>query len=207
LAIQTKPFGLWLRSGSYASFDTWNTLRRHDPEVNWWPLVWFPYAIPKHSFVMWLVMKNSLSTGDRLAKWGYMGNVQCLFCRNGMESCEHLFFECSFSARLWKTGIARCNVLNPSTSLQDVIRLGCSKWNKKTMSATLCRLVLCSTVYHLWRNRNDIKHNGISKTEDQLMKLIIWEVRSRILGRGRFKGSHENAMLCQNWNIPLEVLV
>jgi len=29
--------------------------------------------------------------------WGYVGDCLCPFCRSGMESRDHLFFECSFS--------------------------------------------------------------------------------------------------------------
>ena len=80
------------KNGSFVSSATWDVLRNQLPAVDWWQLVWFPYAIPKQAFVLWLVMRNSLFTGDQLAKWGYKGDVQCLFCKNGIESCEHLFF-------------------------------------------------------------------------------------------------------------------
>jgi hypothetical protein len=63
------------------------------------------------------------------------------------------------------------------------------------------------SINHLWRTRNDIKHSAIPRTEEQILKMIIWGVRTRIMGRGRFKGSRENVLLCQNWNIPLDVLI
>jgi hypothetical protein len=50
-------------------------IRKKNPIVDWWQPVWFPLAIPKQVFVLWLVMKNCLNTGDCLAKWGYKGNV------------------------------------------------------------------------------------------------------------------------------------
>jgi hypothetical protein len=57
------------------SSDTWEMIRKKNPIVDWWQPVWFPLAIPKQVFVLWLVMKNCLNTGDCLAKWGYKGNV------------------------------------------------------------------------------------------------------------------------------------
>ena len=38
----------------------------------------FPCAIPKHAFIVWLVVQNKLLTGDQLIKWGYKGEVKCL---------------------------------------------------------------------------------------------------------------------------------
>jgi hypothetical protein len=59
---------------------------------------------------------------------------------------------------------------------------------------------------NIWRARNEIKHNGQPKTEEQILKIIVWEVRYRLLGRGRFKKTRANLILCQNWNIPVELL-
>jgi hypothetical protein len=36
---------------------------------------------------------------------------------------------------------------------------------------------------------------------------IYWEIRFRILGKGRFPKTKENIALCLNWNIPFAVLV
>jgi hypothetical protein len=75
------------------------------------------------------------------------------------------------------------------------------------MWGVLCRLVLHSAVYHLWRARNEIKHNGHPKTEEQVLRLIYWDVRSRISGKGRFAKTSESVKLCLNWNISFSVLV
>ena len=70
------------RKGVFVSFDTWEVLREKKEPVSWWKLVWFPYAIPKHAFILWLVMKGRLSMGDRLLSWGYKRDVNCVFCKN-----------------------------------------------------------------------------------------------------------------------------
>jgi hypothetical protein len=66
LGDSDKPVWTIARNGGYVSSDTWNFLRKKKPEVEWWPLVWFPQAIPKHAFLLSLFMRNRLSTGDRL---------------------------------------------------------------------------------------------------------------------------------------------
>ena len=84
-----KPLCTVSRKGTYVS---WDFLREKKNEAVWWKLVWFPHAIPKHAFILWLAMQDRLLIGDRLIKWGYKGVVKCLFCHNQMESREHLFF-------------------------------------------------------------------------------------------------------------------
>lgn len=112
-------------SGSFVSSDTWEALRNKHAVVDWWPLVWFAYAIPKQAFVLWLAMRDSLTTGERLAGWGFIGDVLCLFCRNCLESRDHLFFECGFSSRIWKAVLGRCLVNDPLTVWTEVLRFGC----------------------------------------------------------------------------------
>jgi hypothetical protein len=62
-------------------------------------------------------------------------------------------------------------------------------------------------VYHLWRARNKIRHHGKPKTEKELLRLIYWEIRYRISGKGKFTKTRKNVALCLNWNIAFSVLV
>lgn len=59
IEIVDKPSGLFQKRGY--------TLVRK--------LVWFSKAIPRHSFILWLVVRNSVTTGERLMIWGYKGTV------------------------------------------------------------------------------------------------------------------------------------
>ena len=73
-------------------------------------MVWFPLAIPKQAFIMCLALKDMLITRERLLKWGYKGEVQCNFCHNQLENHDHIFFECSFSYRIWNFCMLRCRI-------------------------------------------------------------------------------------------------
>jgi hypothetical protein len=85
---------------------------------------------------------------------------------------------------------------------------GSRKWISKKLSSVLCRLVLSSSVYNVWRARNEIKHNGRPKTEERILGSIFWEVRTRISAKGNFKKNEENVNICQrSWNIDLSILV
>ena len=63
---------------------------------------WFALAIPKQAFILWLAIRNGLTTGEKLLSWGYTGEVNWVFYRRCIECREHLFFECGYSKRLWQ---------------------------------------------------------------------------------------------------------
>lgn len=59
--IGERDEAIWviLRKGTYTSAETCKL------KINW-----FPLAIPKQAFVLWLAVHNSLITGERMLKWG-----------------------------------------------------------------------------------------------------------------------------------------
>lgn len=61
-----KPFWTLSRRGVFVSAKTWEHMRQKKQEVNWWSVVWFPQAIPKQSFILWLAILNRLTTGESL---------------------------------------------------------------------------------------------------------------------------------------------
>ncbi|GJR97655.1 protein LAZ1, partial [Tanacetum coccineum] len=48
---------------------SWEVLRPRGIEVPWLNTVWFSHAIPRHEFHLWLVMRRSLKTQDKLRQW------------------------------------------------------------------------------------------------------------------------------------------
>jgi hypothetical protein len=175
--------------------------------IDWWQLVWFPHAISKLSFILWLVMRNRMITGERLVKRGYKGDVIYIYiCRNGLESRYHLFFECSFSYCIWKFCIYRCKEDNPPVFWKDILQLGRSKWTNKSLKGLKCCLVL-STIYNIWLTINDIKHAGQPRIEEQILNIILREICSRIVGKGKFPKTRENLVFFHLWNFPADLLV
>nr|GEW60009.1 hypothetical protein [Tanacetum cinerariifolium] len=64
------------------------------------------HNIPRHAFHLWLVMRNGLKTHDKMRQWDVSGDtdlnlLRCALCDNCPDSHMHLFFECTFSAKVW----------------------------------------------------------------------------------------------------------
>jgi hypothetical protein len=125
----------------------------------------------------------------------------------GMENRDHLFCQCSFSTRIWRESMLRCCIMQPYFAWQDVMEEGCKSWCTTSLFGVVCRLVLRSfTVYGLWRARNEVKHGGHPRTDEQILKHIFWEVRSRVAEKRKFKNK-PNISLCHSWNMDTAMLV
>ena len=48
--------------------------------MEWWHLLWFNLAIPKHSFVGWMVILNKLSTKARILQRGLPSSSEWFVC-------------------------------------------------------------------------------------------------------------------------------
>jgi hypothetical protein len=84
-----------------------------------------------------------------------------------------MFFCCSYGKRIWKEIM---KLFDPGKiSLKKEYSIGernfffYQKKKKKLLKAYVCRLALGHTVYHIWKNRNEIKHGTHPlSTKDQM---------------------------------------
>lgn len=59
-------------------------------------------SVPKHRFIVWLVVQRKLQTTCRLAKIGVSPTGACLICGSVDESHHaHLFFKCHFGKKMF----------------------------------------------------------------------------------------------------------
>ena len=83
-----------IKDRSFSVDSAWNAIRKTCEVVPWYGLVWYKDAVPRCSFIFWLVCKNRLRTRDRLRRWGLIQDSNCMFCGLEEESRNHLFFYC-----------------------------------------------------------------------------------------------------------------
>jgi hypothetical protein len=67
-------------------------------------------------------------------------------------------------------------------------------WNGEVLSFE-------AVVYHIWKHRNDVRHsNNVLKSNEQILKIISWEIRTLLMRIGKFKRSKINKELCRRWD-------
>ena len=109
-------------------------------EVSWSRLVWFSMAIPRHAFMLWLAFIKRLCTRDRLIQWEQTGDTARVFCRSHLESRNSLFFEWSFTRRVWKEPMRYCFLCRPETEWKKVVEWGLKNWKGKSLRPVNCRI-------------------------------------------------------------------
>jgi hypothetical protein len=60
------------------------------------------------------------------------------------------------------------------------VSLGSRDWRGVSLSATLRELSSAAVVYHLWLQRNGIRHCNTPRSEDQILNAVIWDTKHRV---------------------------
>lgn len=58
--IMISLYGIAKKGSIYICSETCDALRIKAPPMNWWKMVWNPVAIPRYSFLLWLVFRDAL---------------------------------------------------------------------------------------------------------------------------------------------------
>jgi hypothetical protein len=179
----------WKRGDEVLKFTTttaWDSIRFKKPIIRWADTIWFSQCIPRHAFFLWLAFRKRLSTQDRIRSWNLAKNDQnlmcCVLCQSNIESHEHLFFECSFSADIWERINMKMRMNGAVNSWDDTLTFLISKNKSRAIRIIICKLLLAATVYHIWKERNLRFVKNLSRPPDIVFKQIIEDVRYKLLG-------------------------
>lgn len=140
-------------SGMFSVASFYELLRHRKPKVDWYRLIWKSKIPPKVSFICWLLMHKMLKTRQFLSARGVNISTECVFCICTNETCEHLFWQCEYSNKVWKellesSGIHR----NPQEWSRELswLKQYCKGRNR---AANRVRTLFVCTVYFLWQGR------------------------------------------------------
>ena len=110
----------------------------------------------------------------------------CVFCGEPNESRDHLFFACPYTFTVWLAVVGDLLGVNADPNWEMTLnRLVEHDYDKLTF--ILLRLVFQTSIYYLWKKRNDRRHTGKLKLDGQLTTLIEKMVRNRIMSTRYFE--------------------
>ncbi|XP_018463234.1 uncharacterized protein LOC108834397 [Raphanus sativus] len=176
--------------------ETWWNMRDSSAQVNWTRCVWFPMVTPRFAFIAWLALQNRLSTMDRISNW-CQADTTCVLCKKEVQSRNHLFFKCSYSAHLWSYLTGGMLGVHYSEDWSSIITLitGGSLDRRKLYCV---RYAFHAAVYAIWRERNGVKHGEKVLAMSVLKKLTEKGVRNK-LGLVDKKGRRGMENVLQFW--------
>ncbi|XP_020254023.1 uncharacterized protein LOC109831093 [Asparagus officinalis] len=158
-----KDQWVWLPaiSGNFSFASAWDQVRTPYNMFELYNVIWFPSANPKMACCLIKSLYNRLATRDRLSKFGISSVEDCVLCIGEKETRDHLFFQCPFTAFIWK--LCKLKLQLDITVIQDLRTEALhiqQKFKVKDRTYKLARLVLSATLWHIWQERNRrIFHN------------------------------------------------
>lgn len=155
--IGTEDQWIWTatNSGVFSYKSAWNMVILRGEGFKYFDMVWVPSSSPKMFICLLKGFFDRLPTRSWLKKFAIIDYDHCTLCDNGIETIEHLFFSCPFSAYLWSLCKLKPNMINLAignlTDEADQIR---NVFKRKDKGYKLARIALQATVWHIWQERN-----------------------------------------------------
>nr|GEY05494.1 hypothetical protein [Tanacetum cinerariifolium] len=164
----------------------WEVLRPRGNEVPWFHTVWFSHAIPRHAFQLWLIMRRNLKTQDKLRRWDVdpatdLTQVRCSLCGTQADSHKHLFFECSYSSKVWSLlhWLVGMDVVPPV--LENIIVWFQPLANKRTVQNIVGKILFAAATYFIWVERNNRLFKRTRRSPKELRDAIVVTVRLKLV--------------------------
>ncbi|GJR88722.1 homeodomain-like protein [Tanacetum coccineum] len=176
-------------------------------EVPWYNIVWFTHYIPRHAFHLWLVMRRSLKTQDKLRTWDVGPNTGlnllcCPLCDVQRDSHKHLFFECTFSYNVWVYVRDLADLDGVLPLLQDIISVLQPMGNSRSAKCIFGKLILAATSYFIWSERNNCLFRNTKRSLEDIRDCIMVMVRLKLL-TFKFKNTYNVKRLLEGWKMPM----
>nr|GEU72208.1 hypothetical protein [Tanacetum cinerariifolium] len=156
----------------------WHSIHPRDEKVISADVVWFSNCIPRHVFVLWLVIKKKLKTQDRLSSWDVNGSLVWHHMRD-LVGLSHL----------------------PS-SFEVILDFVTPMAKRRTSSNMVSKLVLAASVYFIWLERNDRLFNNSKRTVAQVIECIMSAIRLKLMSC-RFKKSKDLMISVRSYDLDL----
>ncbi|KAL0928474.1 hypothetical protein M5K25_000358 [Dendrobium thyrsiflorum] len=144
----------------------------HLEPVSWFKYVWHKRHSLRFSVYAWMAVIGKLKTADLLIKRQIMVHPGCCFCQTTNETHQHLLFECDFTFTVISTlfpslagFLFRPNVLQVFDFLDMASHLSAK-------DRGFCFLVVCCSVYFIWRERNNRRFSGIWESPQHVVFCI-----------------------------------
>ncbi|XP_021979814.1 uncharacterized protein LOC110875930 [Helianthus annuus] len=162
----------------FSTARAWDSFRHREVEVEWCYVVWFSQCIPRHAFLMWLIMRRKLLTQDKILSWDIsrrktMNMMCCLLCYANHDSHNHLFFECKFSDQIWHKVRHKAGMETVQSSWDDIVNWLVVRSRSKSARNYVARLLVAATAYFIWQERNARLFKNELRPPEAITDLII----------------------------------
>ncbi|XP_074305616.1 uncharacterized protein LOC141640835 [Silene latifolia] len=125
---------------------------------------------------MTLTLQEKLATVDKLTKKGMIIVNRCVLFKAALESHNHLFFKCPYSATLWQNIMIWMKVLGRTNSLKQEIAWISSRHARRHWKTSWYLGCMHTLVYSLWEERNSRIFQGSEHDVEYMLRRVQYIV-------------------------------
>ncbi|XP_074314051.1 uncharacterized protein LOC141649255 [Silene latifolia] len=132
-------------------------------------------AIPKHSFIAWIIANEALMLKHKLFKLHISTDDLCCICLSQTETHIHLFSECIYSHQIlqllgtWLIADFSCHSI--------LVSIANKRWSK--LRKQVCTITILAAWYQIWNQRNEARLNGQVQRVENVVKCIKSSISQR----------------------------
>nr|GEW10614.1 hypothetical protein [Tanacetum cinerariifolium] len=132
-----------------------------------------------------MVLRNSLKTHDKPRQWDVctstdLSLLRCVLCDAIPDSHEHLFFECTFSSKVWVYIRHLVGMDNVHPRLGDIVAYLQPIASKRSATSIIGRLLLAASSYHIWLECNYRTFKQTKRSPEEIHDYIMVTVRLKL---------------------------
>ena len=205
--LDTEERVLWLGrpDGEFTFASALEVIRDMVSKVDWAPIIWFRWHVPKYAFHVWVMMLNRAPTKDRLLRWGLNVDPLCVFCRQGSEDREHLYFQCCFTKRIWQQIMRQASGPYWICNWEDIITWLRERYGTHSLSSLVVKLGFGAIVFHVWMERNRRLFGGNVRTEEDICQAICHDIRVSVYSNKGYRDTRKNQRLVDRMHLNVSL--
>ncbi|GKB08349.1 hypothetical protein Tco_0836633 [Tanacetum coccineum] len=97
------------------------------------------------------------------------------------DSHDHLFFNCPYASNIWHMISSKGNMLSGMQSLSNVVRLMETRPKRSNIWQVVDKLIISSTVYHIWNERNKRIFQNCKRTVEEIVMIITRNIEEMLM--------------------------
>ncbi|GFZ16285.1 hypothetical protein Acr_25g0006940 [Actinidia rufa] len=148
----------WASDGKFHSKLAYEFFRPRSAKITWPKFVWHAPIIPRHSFILWLGLKDRLLTKNKLQR--SIDDLSCPLCRAENETLDHLFFHCRIGNQIGANVKSWLGISRAIHTLKAAVKWMIKEARGTGFPAKIKRIALACTVYYIWEARNKSLFEG-----------------------------------------------
>ncbi|XP_057489392.1 uncharacterized protein LOC130775251 [Actinidia eriantha] len=167
---------LWNTLGIFNVKASYEFFRPKGMKTHWTKIIWHRFLQPKHSFILWLSLKDRLLTREKLRN--QIEDITCPLCGDPEESVSHLFFHCTTVRQIWTEIKGWLGFSRALTTLKATAKWILKEGRGTGVLAIAKKLGLAAAVYCIWKARNArILEGKASHTADIIRDIKMQDFR------------------------------